>query len=114
YSAARSPRSDSMILLTMHLQQYARLQRHRQGLLGQPQEHLAGEPQRLLLVQRDVRLLALGEPMQEHVAGANPSRQQRAVSTALAATRARHSLLVEEAAQVRVDQTAFHLPDRLA
>ena len=52
--------------------------------------------------------------MQEHVAAVDPGREQRAVAAALASAGAGHPLLVEGAAQVRVDQTAFHLLDRLA
>jgi len=43
--------------------------------------------------------------MQEHIAAADPCRQQRPVTAAFAATRARDPLLVEKAAQVSINQT---------
>src|SRR5690606_8922451 len=52
--------------------------------------------------------------MQEYVAAADPDRHQRAIAAALATAGAGHPFLVKEAAQVRVDETAFHLLDRLA
>ena len=52
--------------------------------------------------------------MQEHVAATDSGRQQRAIASTLATTGAGHPLLVEQATQIRVDQTAFHSPDRLA
>ena len=45
--------------------------------------------------------------MQEHLAATDSGRQQRAIASTLATTGAGHPLLVEQATQIRVDQTAF-------
>src|SRR3546814_15256657 len=82
--------------------------------LGQFQKHFASKLQRPLLILRDVRLVIFWEPMQEHVAATDPGRQQCAIAAALAAAGAGNPLLVEEATQVRVNQTAFHFLNRLA
>ncbi len=52
--------------------------------------------------------------MQEHIAATVSGRQQRAIAATFAAAVPGYPLLVEEATQVRVNQTAFHLLNRLA
>jgi len=52
--------------------------------------------------------------MQEYITAADFGRQQRPIAAAFAASGAGDRLLVQEAAQIGIDQTAFHLLDYLA
>src|SRR5690606_5222783 len=113
-SAARSPRSDSMTLLTVHLHQYTRVQCPRQGFAGQFQEHLARELAGPSPLPGCVRPGPPGETVPEPLPVRQPGRQPRAIGGGPYATRGGPPPFFGGAGQVCVDQAALHFLDCLA